>query len=50
MCSLGHHHNGFVPTHALEHMLYGYTLLVTMNQNIYILYIIYTLRLLSKYF
>ena len=28
MCSPGYHHNGFVATHALGHMMYGYTLLV----------------------
>ena len=36
MCLPGHHHNGFVAmaTHALEHMMYGYTLLVPMNQRV----------------
>ena len=34
MCPPGYHHNGFVATHALGHMLYGYTLLVTMNQRV----------------
>ena len=24
MCSLGYHHNGFVATHALGHMMYGF--------------------------
>ena len=33
MCPLGYHHNGFVATRALEHMMYGYTLLVPMNQR-----------------
>ena len=28
MCPPGYHHNGFVATHALGHMMYGYTLLV----------------------
>ena len=28
------HHNGFVATHALGHMMYGYTLLVPMNQRV----------------
>ena len=28
MCSIGYHHNGFVATHALGHMMYGYVLLV----------------------
>ena len=23
MCPPGYHHNGFVATHALEHMMYG---------------------------
>ena len=34
MCSPGFHHNGFVATHALEHMMYGYTLLVPVNQRV----------------
>ena len=34
MCPPGYHHNGFVATHALGHMMYGYTLLVTMNQTV----------------
>ena len=25
MCPSGYHHNGFVETHALEHMMYGLT-------------------------
>ena len=25
MCPLGYAHNGFVATHALGHMMYGYT-------------------------
>ena len=33
MCPPGYHHNGFVTTHALGHMMYGYTLLVLMNQR-----------------
>ena len=28
----GYHHNGFMVTHALWHMMYGYTLLIPMNQ------------------
>ena len=24
MCPLGYHHNGFVVTHALGHIMYGY--------------------------
>ena len=34
MCSPGYHHNGFMVTHTLEHMMYGYTLLVPMNQRV----------------
>ena len=30
----GYHHNGFVTTQALGHMMYGYTLLVPMNQGV----------------
>ena len=26
MCPPGYHHNGYVATHALGHMMYGYTL------------------------
>ena len=29
-----YHHNGFMATHALGHMMYGYTLLVPMNQRV----------------
>ena len=29
-----YHHNGFVATHALGHMMYGYTLLEPMNQRV----------------
>ena len=34
MCPPGYHHNSFVATHALGHMMYGYTLLVPMNQRV----------------
>ena len=34
MCPPGYHHNGFVATHALGHMMYSYTLLVPMNQRV----------------
>ena len=34
MCPPGYHHNGFVETHALGHMMHGYTLLVSMNQRV----------------
>ena len=30
----GYHHEGFVATHALGHMMYGYTLLVPVNQRV----------------
>ena len=30
----GHHHEGFVATHALGHMMYVYTLLVPVNQRV----------------
>ena len=30
----GYHPNGFVATHGFRHMMYGYTLLVPMNQRI----------------
>ena len=33
MCPPGYHHNGFA-THALGHTMYGYTLLVPMNQRV----------------
>ena len=34
MCPPGYHHNGFVAAHALGHMMYGYILLVPMNQRV----------------
>ena len=34
MCPPGYRHNGFVATHAVEHMMYVYTLLVPMNQRL----------------
>ena len=34
MCLPGYHLNGFVETHALGHMMYGYTLLVPMSQRV----------------
>ena len=34
MCPSGCHHNGFVATYALGHMMYGYTSLVPMNQRV----------------
>ena len=30
----GYHHNGLVATHALGHMIYGYTMMVPMNQRV----------------
>ena len=30
----GYYHNGFVATHALGHLIYGYILLVPMNQRV----------------
>ena len=33
MCLPGYYLNGFVATHALGHMMYGYTLLVPINQS-----------------
>ena len=33
MCPPGYYHSGFVATHALGYMMYGYTLLVPMNQR-----------------
>ena len=34
MCRPSYHHNDFMATHALGHMMYGYTLLVPMNQRV----------------
>ena len=34
MFPLSYHYNGFVATHALGDMMYGYTLLVPMNQRV----------------
>ena len=36
MCHSGYHHNGFVATYTLGDMMYGYTLLVPMNQRVLI--------------
>ena len=33
-CLLYHHHNCFVPHHALGHMMYSFMLLVPMNQKV----------------
>ena len=34
MCPPGYHYKGFVATHALRHMMYGYTLVVPMNHRV----------------
>ena len=34
MCPPGYHHNGFVGTNELEHIMYGYTLLVPVKQRV----------------
>ena len=34
MCPPVYHHDSFVVTPALGHMMYGYTLLVPMNQRV----------------
>ena len=34
MCPPGYQHNGFVATHALGQMMYGYTLLIPMNRRV----------------
>ena len=34
MCHPSYHHSGFVATHALGHMMYGYTLLVPVSQRV----------------
>lgn len=36
MCLPGYHHNKFVETHALGHIMYGYTLLVPMDKRVLI--------------
>ena len=30
----GYHHNGFVATHGFGHVMYGYTLLVLINERV----------------
>ena len=35
ICLPGNHHNDFVATHALGYMMYGYTLLVPVNQKVF---------------
>ena len=34
MCPPGYHHNGFMATHELGHMMFGYTMLVFKNQRV----------------
>ena len=34
MCPRSYHHNGLAATRALGHMMYGYTLLVPVNQRV----------------
>ena len=34
MCPPGYHRNGFVVTHAFRNVIYGYTLLVPLNQRV----------------
>ena len=34
MCPYSHHLNGFVATHALGHIKYGYTFLVPLKQRV----------------
>ena len=34
MCPPGYHNNGSVATYALGHMMYGYILLVPVNQRV----------------
>ena len=43
MCPPGYHHNGFVATHALGHMMYGYIYIYIYIYNIYIYIYIYIL-------
>ena len=35
ICRPGCHHTNFLATHALGHMIYGYTFLVPMNQRLF---------------
>ena len=34
MCPPAYHHNGFVVTHALGHIMHGYNWLVPMSQRV----------------
>ena len=40
MCPPGYHHNGFVATHALGHMMYVYIMLIYIIMYIYIMLIL----------
>ena len=40
MCPPGYHHNGFVATHALGHMMYSYTLIHIVHMITYIMLIL----------
>ena len=33
MCPPGYHHNGFVATHALGHMMYGFIMCPSVNRT-----------------
>ena len=41
MCPPGYHHNGFVATHALEHMMYGIYVCMYVCVCLCILYYMY---------
>ena len=45
MCPPGYHHNGFLATHALGHMMYGYIICIMY----YIFYIHYIYRMCIIY-
>ena len=34
MCSSGYHHSGFVATHAIGHMMYGYAKCMNCHKGI----------------
>ena len=35
MCPPGYHHNGFVATHALGHMMYGYHVYIMCTSTVH---------------
>ena len=41
MCLPGYYHNGFVATHGLGHMMYGYVYVIRMLYIFYIMLYIY---------